>query len=86
MTENLVPDLLLTDLMLPDVDGLDVARRVRRNAKTAGVRVILMTGYASDDLVRRAIDAGIDRAFIKPCLPQAMLREVRRVLRRGANK
>jgi len=41
-----------------------------------------MTGYAFDALDRRASDAGVERAFMKPCLPQVLLREVRRALAR----
>jgi two-component system, cell cycle response regulator DivK len=83
MTVRLNADVLLTDLVFPDIDGLTVARQLRRIALTSGVRVILVTGYGSDDLARRALEAGVERALLKPCLPDAMLREVRRALRRG---
>ena len=81
MTRRLLPDVLLTDLVLPDIDGFSVARALKEDPATADVRVILLTGYASQGLERRAADAGIDRALLKPCLPQTMLREVRRALR-----
>ena len=81
MTRRLLPDVLLTDLVLPDIDGFSVARELKADPATAGVRVILVTGYASPDLDRRAADAGIERALLKPCLPQTMLRAIRRALR-----
>ena len=81
MARRLLPDVLLTDLVLPDIDGFSVARALKEDPATAGISVILLTGYASQGLGRRAADAGIDRALLKPCLPQTMLREIRRALR-----
>lgn len=81
--ERLLPDVLLTDLILPDIDGFAVARRLKQQEKTAGIQVILLTGFGMDDLQRQAAAAGITRALLKPCLPDEMLREVRRTLKRG---
>ena len=80
--ERMVPDVLLTDFVLPDIDGLTVARRLKEQVKTAGIRVILMTGFDLEGFQRKAAEAGICRALLKPCLPDAMLREVRRALQR----
>jgi len=79
--ERLKPDLLLADLVLPDIDGFSAARRLRERPSTARVRVILITGATVRDLHRQAADAGALRALLKPCLPDVMLREVGRALR-----
>lgn len=84
MARQLFPDVLLTDLVLPDIDGLSVAWTLKDDPNTAAIHVLLVTGYAFDGLERQAIRAGVERALIKPCLPQAMLREVRRALLRPA--
>ena len=76
---RLRPDVLLTDLILPDIDGFEVARRLRREVPM--MRVIMLTGYGIDDFQTRASSEGIARALLKPILPQVMLREVRRALR-----
>lgn len=81
---RLLPELILTDLMLPDIDGLAVTARLKRDARTSGVRVIVLTGYIGDDLEKMAADAGAELALLKPCLPEAMLREVQRALKRDA--
>lgn len=80
--ERLLPDVLLTDLILPDISGLDVTRHLKCQKPTANIQVILLTGYSHEDLQRHAAAAGAARALLKPCLPDAMLREVRRALKR----
>jgi two-component system cell cycle response regulator DivK len=80
--ELLLPDVLLTDFVLPDIDGLSVARRLKEGAKTAAIQVILMTGFDVEHFQQQAAAAGVFRAVLKPCLPDMMLREVRRALRR----
>lgn len=75
------PDVVLTDLILPDFDGFEIAQRLKQDVATAAVRVILLTGYGIADLDRKAAAAGVTRTLLKPCLPQVMLREVRRALK-----
>jgi two-component system, cell cycle response regulator DivK len=79
---EIVPDVLLTDYAMPDVDGVTLARRLRDDPRTAAVRILMVTGYATPALERRAIGAGIDRVLAKPCLPQAVMKEVARALAR----
>lgn len=79
---EIVPDVLLTDYVLPDVDGLTIAGRLKADTRTAGIRILMITGYATPDLERRATAIGIDRVLLKPCLPQTIMREVARVLTR----
>ena len=79
---GIVPDVLITDYVLPDVDGLTVARRLKANHRTAGIRILMVTGFGTPELERLAAAAGIERVLLKPCLPHAVLREVGRVLSR----
>ncbi|HEX5475472.1 MAG TPA: response regulator [Vicinamibacterales bacterium] len=81
---EIVPDVLLTDLVLPDVDGVTVARRLKCDLRTAGIHVFVVTGYATADLESRASEAGVERVLLKPCLPHAVLREVKLALGRPA--
>ena len=79
---EIVPDVLLTDYVLPDVDGVTIARRLKADRRTAAIRILMVTGYANPDLQQQATAAGIDRVLLKPCLPQAVMREVSRTLTR----
>jgi two-component system cell cycle response regulator DivK len=79
---EIVPDVLLTDYVLPDVDGLTIARRLKADGRTAAIGILMITGYANTELERQAATAGVDRVLLKPCLPQAVMREVSRTLAR----
>lgn len=79
---EIVPDVLLTDYVLPDVDGVTIARRLKRDTRTARIRILMVTGHGNPDVERRATAAGIDRVLLKPCLPQVVMREVARALAR----
>src|SRR5204862_7877648 len=81
---EIVPDVLLTDYVLPDLDGLAIAKRLKADLRTAGICIIMVTGYATPDLERRAVEVGIERVLLKPCLPQIVMREVARALGRPA--
>lgn len=79
-----LPDVLLTDYVLPDLDGLEIARRLKADPRTARICIVMVTGYATPDLQRQAQTLGIERVLLKPCLPQAVMREVARALGRPA--
>jgi len=60
------PHVVLCDIGLPDIDGLEVARRLRDNAALSGTRLIALTGYGQAEDVRQAIEAGFDAHVTKP--------------------
>jgi two-component system, sensor histidine kinase len=57
---------VLCDIGLPDIDGLEVARRLRGNPALATTRLIALTGYGQAEDVRQAIEAGFDAHVTKP--------------------
>jgi two-component system, OmpR family, phosphate regulon response regulator PhoB len=77
------PDLVVLDLMLPEVDGLEVCRRLRRDASTAGIPIIMLT--AKSDEVDRVVglEIGADDYVGKPFSPKELVARVRAVLRRS---
>lgn len=60
------PQVVLCDIGLPDVDGLEVARRLRRHAGLSGTRLVALTGYGQPEDVRGALAAGFDAHLTKP--------------------
>ena len=63
---ELKPSVILMDIGLPEVDGCEVARRMRRMPELTGVRLIALTGYGSDEDRRRTREAGFDLHLVKP--------------------
>jgi two-component system cell cycle response regulator DivK len=74
------PDLVVLDVELPDISGLDVARRLRATAETAGMPIIAMTGRALSHEIDEAHRAGCDLVLTKPCDPARLVHEIRRAL------
>ena len=62
-------EVVLCDVGLPDIDGYEVARRLRADAATAKARIIALTGYDGNDEAARAHEAGFDRHVVKPIDP-----------------
>lgn len=77
------PDLVVLDLMLPGMDGLEVCRRLRGDAATAGVAIIMLT--AKTDEIDRVVglELGADDYIAKPFSPKELVARVRAVLRRA---
>ena len=66
LIERSKPDLALVDLGLPKLNGFDLARRIRHNSATAGMRLIALSGYGQESDVKAALDAGFDDHLTKP--------------------
>jgi CheY-like chemotaxis protein len=77
------PEIVVTDLAMPTMDGLAVTRRLKADPRTAAIRVIAVTGHSSELTEDEARAAGCDAYLIKPCLPETLLAEVRRQLAGG---
>jgi CheY-like chemotaxis protein len=60
------PEIVLCDIGLPDIDGLEVARRIRREHALDSTRLIALTGYGQPEDVQHALDAGFEAHLTKP--------------------
>jgi len=79
--EDTTPDLIVLDLMLPGVDGLEVCRRLRSNPRTAGIPIVMLTAKSEDSDVVTGLEVGADDYVTKPYSPRVLLARVRAVLR-----
>jgi CheY-like chemotaxis protein len=66
VAERVHPDIVLCDIGLPDIDGFEVARRIRGRADLPVVRLIALTGYGQAEDMREAVKAGFDAHVTKP--------------------
>ena len=74
------PDIILMDLSLPVMDGWEATRRLKADDRTASIPVVALTGHALAGISEGAKKAGCDAFVTKPCLPEDLVREIRRIL------
>lgn len=77
------PDLVILDLLLPDLDGLTVCRRLKSNPRTRHSAVIILTAKTEEADVVSGLTVGADDYITKPFSPRVLLARVRAVLRRA---
>jgi DNA-binding response OmpR family regulator len=77
------PDLIVLDLMLPQVDGLEICRSVRSNERTAGIPIIMLTARAEESERIVGLELGADDYMAKPFSPSELVARVRALLRRA---
>jgi two-component system, OmpR family, alkaline phosphatase synthesis response regulator PhoP len=80
--KSLLPDLVLLDLMLPGVDGLEVCRLLKQDAKTQHLPIVMVTAKGEEADVVTGLELGADDYITKPFSPRVLLARVRAVLRR----
>jgi two-component system phosphate regulon response regulator PhoB len=76
------PDLIVLDLMLPAVDGLEVCRRLKSEPKTRDVPIVMLTAKGEDADVVAGLERGADDYIAKPFSPKVLTARVRALLRR----
>ncbi len=74
------PHVILMDLSLPVMDGWEATRRLKADRRTADIPVVALTGHALQGISEGAKKAGCDAFVTKPCLPEDLVKEIRRVL------
>ena len=80
LSRQLLPDLLVLDLRMPDIDGFEVLQTIRREPLLSTLPVALLTGCDQDTEVARATELHADDYLIKPLSPTVLLNRVRRLL------
>ena len=76
------PDIIVMDLSLPIIDGWEATRRLKADARTSSIPVVVLTGHALAGISEGAKLAGCDAFVTKPCLPEDLVKEINRVLER----
>lgn len=78
-----LPDLVVLDLMLPGLDGLEVCRKLRKDPKTSSIAIIMLTAKAEEVDRIVGLEMGADDYLVKPFSPRELVARVKAVLRRG---
>ena len=78
-----LPDIILMDLSLPEMDGWEATRRIRNNPLTKHIPIIALTAHSSSADVKRAVEAGCDQYETKPLEYERLLKKVMGVLGRS---
>ncbi len=76
------PDLVILDLMLPELDGLEVCKRIRSDSQTAMLPIIMLTAKAEESDTILGLELGADDYVTKPFSPKALVARVKALLRR----
>jgi CheY-like chemotaxis protein len=80
MAAELKPDLIILDIMMPKMDGLEVCRKLKSDPKLAKIPIVLLSARAQDLDIREGLDIGADAYLTKPFDPVELLDVVGRLL------
>jgi two-component system phosphate regulon response regulator PhoB len=84
--KSMLPDLIVLDLLLPRVDGLEVCRILKSDAKTQHIPVVMLTAKSEEIDVVAGLELGADDYVTKPFSPRVLMARIRAVLRRKAQR
>ena len=77
---RLRPDLIVLDLAMPRLDGLNATQQLKQHPRTCRIPVIILTGYPYQAIEQGALEAGADLFLTKPCLPDELERHALHLL------
>lgn len=83
---ELLPDIVLMDLSLPEMDGWEATRRLKADPRTRDICIVALTAHALDSHAERASEVGCDAFVTKPFLLDQLIHEVRRLLSQRATE
>jgi len=83
---NKFPDLIVLDLMLPGLDGLEICKLLKADPKTSQIPIIMLTAKGEETDVITGLEVGADDYIAKPFSPKVLIARVRTALRRKASK
>jgi len=76
-------DLLILDLMLPDVDGFDILAQLRANPRHNEMPILILSAVVNPDMISKGLDMGADAYLTKPYLPNTLTSRVHALLEQG---
>ena len=86
MARQMVPDLILLDIMLPGIQGLDLCRIIKSDRNTKNIPIILVSALGQEDDIVNGLEAGADDYIAKPFSNRILLARIKSVLRRKVDQ
>jgi CheY-like chemotaxis protein len=80
---GVLPDVIVTDLALPRMDGFELIARLRADERLRSIPIIALSGYSGADVEARVRAAAPSAVIMKPCLPETLVAELQKQLARG---
>ena len=85
-TRKIMPDLVILDLMLPSVDGLEVCKILKNDQKTEHIPIVMLTAKGEEADIVTGLELGADDYITKPFSPRVLIARIKAVLRRKLQK
>ncbi len=79
-----LPDLIVTDIAVPGIDGIELCRRLGADDRTKSIPVLAITGHGDRQYPDRAVNAGASQVLFKPCTADVLVAHARRLLEASA--
>jgi two-component system, OmpR family, alkaline phosphatase synthesis response regulator PhoP len=77
------PDLIILDLMMPGIDGLDVCKKLKNSSETESIPIIMLTAKSTESDIVIGLELGADDYVVKPFSPRVLIARVKNILRRN---
>jgi CheY-like chemotaxis protein len=79
IAQRVMPDLIILDVMMPEMDGLDACKNLKRDKLTAGIPVILLTAKGQITDIEKGFKSGADAYVVKPFSPARLIEKVEEI-------
>ena len=76
LTISEIPDLVLVDLSLPDVSGLEIARVIKQNPRTAEIPLVALSGHSEREIAPKVLEAGMAAYLMKPIQTEELVKVI----------
>jgi two-component system, cell cycle response regulator DivK len=83
LTVSEIPDLVLVDLSLPDVSGLEIAKAIKENPRTAEIPLVALSGHTEREMAAKALQAGMAAYLVKPIHTQELIKVIEKLTPRS---
>jgi CheY-like chemotaxis protein len=82
MATSEIPDLIIMDLMMPELDGFEAASQIRRNPKTQAIPLLAVTALLAPDIRKKCLASGFDDTIVKPFTSSELEAAIKKILKR----